>query len=169
MQLAEHVAYIGLGANLGDLQKTIQAAIVELGALHATRLTRSSSLYSSAPVDADGDDYVNAVVELHTQLSPIELLSELHTIELRFGRIRHYQNAPRTLDLDLLLFDQLTLNSATLHIPHPRMTQRAFVVVPLLEIAPEVSIPGFGAARSLLPRLQSQVLLISPAQRQPIV
>ncbi|PRC91017.1 2-amino-4-hydroxy-6-hydroxymethyldihydropteridine diphosphokinase [Solimicrobium silvestre] len=158
MKQAEGIAYIGLGANLGDPQDSINAAIVALGALPSTRLTQASSLYTSAPMDADGDDYVNAVVELHTQLSPTELLSELQNLEQQFGRIRSYQNAPRTLDLDLLLYEQLTINTATLQVPHPRMTQRAFVMVPLLEISPEINIPDFGSAHTLLPALCDQVI-----------
>jgi len=157
-QTPEYVAYISLGANLGNPQKTIQAAITELGTLPVTRLSCSSSLYLSAPIDAGGDDYVNAVVELRTQLTPTELLSALQEVELRFGRTRNYQNAPRTLDLDLLLYEQRTINTATLQIPHPRMTQRAFVIVPLLEIAPEAIIPGAGPAQFLLPNLQNQVI-----------
>jgi 2-amino-4-hydroxy-6-hydroxymethyldihydropteridine diphosphokinase len=155
---AEHIAYIALGANLGNAQETIQTAITKLGVLPFTRLTHSSSLYLSAPMDADGDDYVNAVVELHTQLSPADLLSELHALERRFGRIRSYQNAPRTLDLDLLLYDQLSINTDTLQLPHPRMTQRAFVMLPLLEIAPAVIIPGVGAPQSLRPHWRNQVI-----------
>ena len=151
-------AYVGLGANLGNPQQTIQAAITELGTLSATRLIGSSSLYVSAPIAADGDDYVNAVVEVRTQLTPAELLSALQDIELRFGRTRDYLNAPRTLDLDLLLYEQLTIHTDTLQVPHPRMTQRAFVIVPLLEITPAIIIPGFGAAQSLLPDLQNQVI-----------
>lgn len=153
-----HIAYIGLGANLGDQKKTIQAAITELGALPSTRLTHSSSLYLSTPMDAIGDDYVNAVVELQTQLSASDLHVELHKIEHRFGRTRSYQNAPRTLDLDLLLYDQCVINTATLKIPHPRMTQRAFVILPLLEISPQVIIPGIGAAKNLLPSIQHQTI-----------
>lgn len=158
LEYVAYVAYIGLGANLGNPQKTIQAAITGLGRLPATRLTCSSSLYLSAPLDADGDDYVNAVAELRTQLTPTELLSALQEIELQFGRTRDYQNAPRTLDLDLLLYEQRTIHTDTLQLPHPRMTQRAFVILPLLEIAPEVIIPGFGTALSLLPNLQNQVI-----------
>jgi 2-amino-4-hydroxy-6-hydroxymethyldihydropteridine diphosphokinase len=158
MQTPEHIAYIGLGANLGNPQKTIQAAITELGTITSTRVIRSSSLYLSAPVDAAGDDYVNAVIELHTQLNPTELHAELQKIELRFGRTRAYQNAPRTLDLDLLLYDQLTMNTATLQVPHPRMTQRAFVILPLLEIAPEMIIPGIGAIQTLLAHVKNQVI-----------
>jgi 2-amino-4-hydroxy-6-hydroxymethyldihydropteridine diphosphokinase len=151
-------AYIALGSNLGNSQATIRRAIIELDKLPSTKLIRSSSLYLSAPIDAEGDSYVNAVVELDTKLNPEELLSELHTVENRFGRTRHYQNAPRTLDLDLLLYEQLILSTDKLQIPHPRLTQRAFVLLPLIEIASEVSIPSFGSAQSLLAGLPHQAI-----------
>ena len=167
MQTPEHIAYISLGANLYNPQETIQEAITELGTLPVTRLTCSSSLYLSAPVDAGGNDYVNAVVELRTQMTPTKLLSALQQVELRFGRTRDYPNAPRTLDLDLLLYGALTVDTDTLQIPHPRMTQRAFVILPLLEIAPAIIIPTFGAAQALLPGLQNQVIQkIVPANNQ---
>lgn len=156
MQPTEFVAYIGLGANLGDPQECIKSAILELAALPSSQLTQSSSLYSSAPMDADGDDYVNAVVELRTKLSPKDLLSELQRLEQQFGRTRSYQNAPRTLDLDLLLYANLSLDTASLQIPHPRMHQRAFVILPLLEIAPLITIPGLGSAQTLLISLADQ-------------
>lgn len=152
------IAYIGLGANLGKPRATLEAAIAALGALPLIRIISSSSLYLSAPIDANGEDYVNAVVQVETPLSPAELLSALQLIELQFGRIRSFQNAPRTLDLDLLLYEQLSIETATLQIPHPRMTQRAFVIMPLLEIAPEVIIPGSGAAHFLLPSLRDQII-----------
>jgi len=152
------IAYIGLGANLGEPRATIEAAVVALGAQPSIKITRSSSLYLSAPIDAEGGDYVNAVVQLDTALSPAELLSALQLVELQFGRIRSFQNAPRTLDLDLLLYEQLSISTSTLQIPHPRMTQRAFVIVPLIEIAPEVIIPGLGTAHSLLPNLRDQII-----------
>jgi 2-amino-4-hydroxy-6-hydroxymethyldihydropteridine diphosphokinase len=158
MPMSKHIAYIGLGGNLGDPLKTVQAAIHELGGVRTSCLAHCSSLYLSAPVEASGNDYINAVVALHTQLTPTELHADLQNIEQRFGRARSYLNAPRTLDLDLLLYDQLEIKLATLQIPHPRMTQRAFVILPLLEIAPDVFIPGFGPAHTFLPQLQNQVI-----------
>jgi len=149
-------AYVGLGANLGDPQQTVQAAIAALSALSFTAVTNGSSLYSTQPMEADGNDYVNAVVELHTRLSPAELLKALQGIEQQFGRVRSYQNAPRTLDCDLLLYEQQIINTATLIVPHPRMHQRAFVLVPLVEIAPDVYIPGTGPAMSLLSSVSHQ-------------
>lgn len=156
MKTREHIAYIGLGANLGDPQQAVTAAIDALGALRNTKVVRASSLYLSAPIDATGDDYLNAVAAVCTQLSPKELLTGLQTIEQQFGRTRPYQNAPRTLDLDLLLYDQMTVKTESLQVPHPRMTQRAFVMLPLLEIAPEIVIPGCDSLHSLLPDLQNQ-------------
>ncbi len=129
-------AYIGLGANLGDPRAAVLAAMDAIADIDGLALTHKSSLYGSAPVDAGGGDYVNAVVQVHTRLKPHALLTQLQAIELGAGRSRSYQNAPRTLDLDVLLFDQLVLNDADLVLPHPRMWQRAFVLRPLAEIAP---------------------------------
>jgi len=151
-------AYIGLGANLGNPQITVISAIDALAELPATVFICASSLYLTAPVEADGDDYVNAVAKLQTRLNPFELLIELQKLEHQFFRTRSYQNAPRTLDLDLLLYEQQTIDTADLKIPHPRMSQRAFVIFPLLEIAPGINIPGVGSAQSLLPNLQNQII-----------
>jgi 2-amino-4-hydroxy-6-hydroxymethyldihydropteridine diphosphokinase len=151
-------AYVGLGANLGDPQQTVYAAIAAFGTLPFTVVTNKSSLYRTQPIDADGNDYVNAVVKVQTQLSPAELLEALQNIEQQFGRERTYQNAPRTLDCDLLLYEQQIIHTPTLIIPHPRMHQRAFVLVPLLEIAPEIHIPGIGAANNLLTAVSLQAI-----------
>jgi len=156
---ATSTAYIGLGANLGDAQGTINAALAALATIHNTRPGRFSSLYRTAPLDADGDDYVNAVAELHTRLTPEELLAQLQTLEQRFGRERLYQNAPRTLDCDLLLYEQRVMQTPTLQLPHPRMHLRAFVLVPLLEIAPDIAIPESGSAQLLLARLHNQSIV----------
>lgn len=129
-------AYVGLGANLGDAEAAVRAALQALAALPQTRLARASALYRSAPVDATGPDYINAVAELQTTLPPHALLQALQRIEQAAGRERPYRNAPRTLDLDLLLYGALQLADAQLTLPHPRMDQRAFVLVPLAEIAP---------------------------------
>lgn len=128
-------AYVALGANLGDARSTVRQAVQDLGTLPQTRLVRASSLYRTAPVDSSGPDYINAVAEVATSLSPHALLTELQGLELAAGRERPYLNAPRTLDLDILLYDDLRLDSPTLTIPHPRMATRAFVLVPLTEIA----------------------------------
>lgn len=130
------LTYVALGANLGDAQATVRWAMAQLGALAHSRLSQCSSLYKSAPVDASGPDYVNAVVALETDLIAPVLLQQLHRIESLAGRERPYPNAPRTLDLDLLLYGEASVHSPQLTLPHPRMHQRAFVLVPLAEIAP---------------------------------
>ena len=130
-------AYIALGANLGDARAAVLQAMQDLGSLPQTTLLQTSSLYRSAPVDASGPDFINAVAEISTTLSPQALLTALQVLELGAGRQRPYRNAPRTLDLDILLYDALVLDSPTLVIPHPRMLSRAFVLLPLAEIAPE--------------------------------
>lgn len=135
-------AYVALGANLGDAQATLRQALRDLGTLARTRLVRASSLYQSAPVDAAGPDFVNAVAELSTALSPHELLAALQGLERAAGRERPWRNAPRTLDLDILLYDDLTLADPVLTVPHPRMLERAFVLRPLAEIAPTMVSPA---------------------------
>ena len=134
-------AYIALGANLGDAVATVRHAIEAIGRLDHSHLVRCSSLYRSAPIDSSGPDYINAVVEISTASSAPELLLQLQTIELLAGRERPYRNAPRTLDLDILLFGSARISSAALTLPHPRMNQRAFVLLPLAQIAPEL-VPG---------------------------
>lgn len=130
-------AYVALGANLGQAAQTVLRAIAALGTLPGTSVTCSSSLYRTAPVDSSGPDYVNAVVEISTTFSAPDLLFQLQKIEHSEGRERQWRNAPRTLDLDLLLYGAATIDSASLTVPHPRMRERAFVMVPLAEIAPE--------------------------------
>ena len=131
------IAYIGLGANLGDAVQAVREAIAEVGKLPQTTVTRQSSLYRTEPVDAGGPDYVNAVAEISTRLAAPDLLAQLQRLEQAAGRARPYRNAPRTLDLDLLLYGSARIDSAQLQVPHPRMNTRAFVLVPLSEIAPE--------------------------------
>lgn len=130
-------AYVGLGANLGDAARAVQEAIASLAGLPETALIARSCLYRSAPVDAAGPDYINAVVSLRTGLTAPQLLAQLQAIEQGAGRTRPYRNAPRTLDLDLLLFGTAAIASERLTIPHPRLFQRAFVLLPLAEIAPD--------------------------------
>jgi len=129
-------AYVALGANLGEPVPAVLDAIAAVAALPHTRLLRRSPLYRTAPLGAVGPDYVNAVAAIATRLSAPELLAQLQAIEARAGRRRPYPNAPRTLDLDLLLFGGATIESAALTVPHPRMHERAFVLVPLADIAP---------------------------------
>ena len=137
-------AYVALGANLGDAVAALQQAAAALAHLPLTRLRQASSVYKTAPIDSDsggdtpapGGDYFNAVVALETGLSAPALLDQLQQLEQQAGRERPYRNAPRTLDLDLLLYGSSCIDSARLTVPHPRMRQRAFVLVPLAEIAP---------------------------------
>ena len=151
-------AYVGVGANLGDAQQTVRAAIEAMTILAHTRVAARSSLFISAPIDAGGNDFVNAVAQLETDLTAQSLLDNLQRIELAFGRERPFRNAPRTLDLDLLIYDQLQMSSDTLQLPHPRMSDRAFVLLPLLELAPDIHIPGKGAARDYLPAVSGQTI-----------
>jgi 2-amino-4-hydroxy-6-hydroxymethyldihydropteridine diphosphokinase len=149
-------AFIGLGANLGDAAQAVRSAIDAIGRLPQTILTHASSLYRSAPLDAGGPDYVNAVVAVETRLNAPDLLAQLQSIEQGAGRTRPYRNAPRTLDLDLLLFGDATVSSARLALPHPRMLDRAFVLMPLAQIAPE-RVPA-----AALAALASQVITRIP-------
>ena len=129
--------YVALGANLGDAAATLRDAIRWLADLPGTTVYAASSLYRTAPWEASGPDFINAVAALDTQLTAPDLLVCLHTLEARAGRERPYLNAPRTLDLDLLLYGSAGIDSPRLTVPHPRMWQRAFVLVPLAEVAPE--------------------------------
>jgi 2-amino-4-hydroxy-6-hydroxymethyldihydropteridine diphosphokinase len=128
--------FIGLGANLGDRKTALREALSAIGQVSGTRLLRVSPLYGSAPVDAGGPDYLNAVAEIATTLSPLALLEALQTVEQAAGRERPYRNAPRTLDLDILWFGGQTLDTPQLTVPHPRMAERAFVLRPLADLAP---------------------------------
>ncbi len=150
------LAYIGLGANLGDPLQAIRDALEALRALPHTRVDGISSYYLSAPVDAGGDDFVNAVARVQTSLSPHELLAGLQGIEARFGRERPFRNAPRTLDLDLLLYGEQIIHDAVLEVPHPRMMARAFVLLPLLELEAGLQVPGQGLASDFLPAVRNQ-------------
>ena len=129
-------AYIALGANLGEPGTMLLQAMESIGGICGTALVRASSLYRTEPIESTGPDYVNAVVEVLTELAPLDLLAQLQQLEQRAGRERPYHNAPRTLDLDLLLYGDWQVNGPTLVVPHPRMWERAFVLVPLAEIAP---------------------------------
>lgn len=129
--------FIGLGANLGDRKAALREALAALGQLRGTQVLRVSPLYGSAPVDAGGPDYLNAVAELASTLTPQALLQALQTIEQAAGRERPYRNAPRTLDLDILWFGDQVINTPELTVPHPRMAERAFVLRPLADLVPE--------------------------------
>ncbi len=155
--MSRAIAYVGLGSNLNAPRERILAAFEALGALPETRVVGRSSLYRSAPQGhAQQPDFVNAVAKLETALAPTALLAALHEIEKRHGRDRPYRNAPRTLDLDLLLYGTEPIVSAELTVPHPRMHQRAFVLKPLLELDPQAQIPGRGRAQALLERCADQ-------------
>ncbi len=152
-------AYIGLGANLGDPRGQIRAALAAMGNLPATRLAGQSSFYRSAPQGyAEQPDFINAVARIEPELAPRALLDALLAIELSLGRNRSFANAPRTLDLDLLLYDQKVIGEPGLHVPHPRMHTRAFVLAPLAEIAPEIEIPGQGPIVPLLAACAGQTI-----------
>lgn len=143
----EHKVFVGLGSNLADPHAQVLQAMRELANLPQVRVVSCSSLYRSAPVGyVDQPDFINAVAQLQTSLSPRAVLDALLALEQRCGRTREFINAPRTLDLDVLLYDDLQLHEHGLTIPHPQMHLRAFVLQPLLEIMPECFIPGVGAA-----------------------
>ena len=142
-------AFVAVGANLGDAITTVRQALQWLGELPLTALVRQSRLYRTAPREASGPDFINAVAELSTRLTAPELLSHLQRLEAQAGRERQYRNAPRTLDLDLLLFGSARVDSDRLTVPHPRMGERAFVLVPLAEIAPSlVTLEQLAAVRA---------------------
>jgi 2-amino-4-hydroxy-6-hydroxymethyldihydropteridine diphosphokinase len=142
---------VALGSNLDNPEEQVRTGLRELAALPETRLTGASSLYRSAPVGyRDQPDFVNAVARIETALRPRALLDHLLAIERRHGRVREFPNAPRTLDLDIVLYGDVTLREPGLTIPHPRMHERAFVVVPLAEIAPEAVVPGRGSVSRML-------------------
>lgn len=149
-------AYVALGSNLEDPQRQLRSGLESLAALPATRLLRASSFYRSAPVGyADQPDFVNAVAAIETGLSPRELLDALLAVERRHGRVREFPNAPRTLDLDIVAYGDRTIDEPGLAVPHPRMHERAFVMVPLAEIAPDAAIPGRGSVRELAARVDA--------------
>ena len=152
-------AFVALGSNLGEPQATVRAALAALESLPRSTLVAASSLYLSAPVGLRNQpDFINAAAALDTQLAADALLEELFAIEARFGRKRAFHHAPRTLDLDLLLYGDETRRTARLTLPHPRMHERAFVLLPLLEIAPDIVIPGRGPARDLMAACREQKL-----------
>lgn len=152
-----NTAYVALGANLGDPRATVLAAFAALANLPESHLTRCSSLYRTAPVGIlSQPDFVNAVALLETRLPPESLLDALLDLEARFGRLRRERNGPRTLDLDLLLYDGIELDLPRLTLPHPRLHLRAFVLLPLAEIAPDLAIPRRGSVAAWLPAVANQ-------------
>ncbi len=151
-------ACIGLGANLGDARATLRAAVAALAGLPGTALLQVSHLYRSAPVDAQGPDFLNAVATVETTLQPTELLQALQAIEHGHGRQRPYRNAPRTLDLDLLLCGETVLHTPELTLPHPRLHLRRFVLAPLLELLPGLQHPLLGPLQAWLPGVAEQAV-----------
>ena len=149
-------AFIGFGGNIGDTRQLITDAIICLAQRSELHILAKSCFYQSAPLEAAGGDYINAVVEIDTQLSPYGLLHVCQTIEQEFGRERPYTNAPRTLDLDILSFEGVTQNETELILPHPRIVERSFVLLPLLEIAPNFFLPNFGELKAYLPQVAHQ-------------
>lgn len=150
-----YIAFVGLGSNLDDPRDQLQRAFADLAGLPETRLLARSSLYASAPVGyLDQPDFVNAVAKLSTSLTPQALLQALLNIEHQHGRERTFQNAPRTLDLDVLLYDDVVMHEHGLTIPHPQMHTRVFVLQPLLEIQPDCFIPAVGPATLALQACQ---------------
>ena len=149
-------AFIGFGGNVGDTRQIITDAMVCLALRNQLQIIQISCLYQSAPVEATGGDYINSVVQIETDLTPYGLLHVCQTIEQQFGRERPYENAPRTLDLDILYFEGVAQGDSELTLPHPRITERSFVLLPLLEIAPDFFLPEFGALKSYLPQVAHQ-------------
>jgi len=155
----KHVAFIGLGSNLADPVTQVSRALEALDKLPRTRLVRRSSLFRSAPVGYLAQpDFINAVAQVETALAPRALLDVLLALEQESGRTREFCNAPRTLDLDVLLYDDFQHHEHGLTIPHPQMHLRAFVLQPLLEIAPDCVIPGVGAAAEAVLQCEGQIL-----------
>lgn len=166
LPVARHAACVALGANIGEPLRQIEAGFAALAAMPETRLLTRSSLYRSAPVGyADQPDFINAVAMIETALSPHALLAALLDVERAHGRVRDFPNAPRTLDLDIVLYGDLVLQEPGLTIPHARMLERAFVMVPLAEIAPDAHVPGQGRVAELAARLDAGS--VAQLQRMP--
>lgn len=150
-------AYIALGANLGDPVATIQAAFMALEGLPESRLVDRSALYRTAPIGlAEQPEFINAAARLETNLAPEALLDALLAIEQDFGRVRQLRNGPRTLDLDILLYDTQVIDTPRLSLPHPRLHLRAFVLYPLADLAPKLALPGRGTLAAWLPAVANQ-------------
>lgn len=151
------IAYIGLGSNLGNRAENLQRAVQLLCDTPGVIVRRVASLYRTAPLGVSGQpEFLNSVVEVVTVLSPHELLERLLTIETALGRVRRERWGPRVIDLDLLLYDEVTVATPTLELPHPRLVERAFVVVPLAELEPELLLPGGFKAAALATELQQE-------------
>jgi 2-amino-4-hydroxy-6-hydroxymethyldihydropteridine diphosphokinase len=159
-----HRAFIALGSNLQDPAAQVASALRELSTLPGTHLLRHSSLYRTAPLGYDNQpDFINAAAEVATTLQPLALLRALLALETSHGRERPFPNAPRILDLDLLIYDELVMQTPELTLPHPRLHERGFVLFPLAEIAPDLVIPGKGAVSALLSACHNQGVIMMPA------
>lgn len=157
--MADRRAYVAFGANLGDPAAVFRFACARIDELPRTRLVARSSLYRTAPIGVgEQPDYLNAVIAIETRLAPLTLLEALLAIEIEGGRTRPFMQAPRTLDLDLLLYGDQRIDEPELSVPHPRMHQRAFVLAPLAEIAPELVVPGHGPVATLLAGVGDQIV-----------
>lgn len=157
MQKSTHTAFIALGSNLQDPKIQVEQALSTIAKTSNIKLIKASSLYKTSPVGYDNqDDFINAVTEIETSLSPLELLHTLFAIENTFGRERPFPNAPRILDLDVLLYDDVRMDSNELTIPHPRMHERGFVMIPLAEINPKIRIGDKGCADELAAKCDNQ-------------
>jgi 2-amino-4-hydroxy-6-hydroxymethyldihydropteridine diphosphokinase len=156
-------AYVALGSNLDDPRAQIRSALDRLAALPGTRLVRQSSLYRNPPAGGlDQPEFMNAVAEIETRMTPRRLLDALLDIERARGRVRDYPNAPRTLDLDIVLYGDRTVREPGLVVPHPRMLERAFVLVPLAEIAPDAVVPGEGRVADLAREVDASCMIRLP-------
>lgn len=157
MSASIHQAFIALGSNLQTPKNQIEQALNTIANTPGIQLIRASSLYKTAPVGYDNqDDFINAVAKIKTSLNPIELLHTLLAIENIFGRERPFPNAPRILDLDVLLYDDIEMATPELTIPHPRMQARGFVMIPLAEIEPKISVGQHGNADELATKCDNQ-------------
>ncbi|MPN09467.1 hypothetical protein SDC9_156757 [bioreactor metagenome] len=168
MPAESHTAWIGLGANLGDARAALQGAVRSIAQLPHTRVLRVSSLYGSAPVDASGPDYLNAVAEIDTALTPEQLLDGLQAIELAAGRERPYRNAPRTLDLDIVRYADLQMQTDRLTLPHPRWQERAFVLLPMAELLGEAVMLQVCAQHRDVVMTQRIARIAAPEQWAPL-
>ena len=152
-----HSIFIGLGSNLDNPQQKIKDAIILISEIDDVNITATSSLYETPPVGfLNQPNFINAVVKISSSINYNDLLTKLFDIEHIFGRIRKEKNGPRTIDLDILLFDDLIVENESLSIPHPRMHERLFVLIPLLEISPIIKIPKYGSVSNLLSGLKKQ-------------
>lgn len=161
-------AYIGLGGNLGDSRQILTDAVVCLAQIPLIQIEARSNFYISAPVDAPGGDYINNVISVKTSLDPMRLLRACQSVEQHFGRERPYDKAPRTLDIDILTYDDVVNDDPELLIPHPRIVERMFVLLPLLEIDQEISIPKFGKLKEKVPELRWQKIELLPNLNCPL-